>query len=87
MAVSKVYFSCNDSCYVQVDGLAMGTPIAVILANLWLKEYDCALKEEIPVGAQIQPMNDKNGLCPCCSRKVTYRSKGLNAIVAETGNT
>ena len=34
MAVSKVYFECNDSWYVQVDGLAMGASLAVILANL-----------------------------------------------------
>ena len=38
MAISKVYFKCNDSWYVQVDGLAMGASLAVILANLWLKE-------------------------------------------------
>ena len=37
LAVSKVYFKCNDSCYVQVDGLAMGASLALILANLWLK--------------------------------------------------
>ena len=34
MAVSKVYFKCNDSWYEQVDGLAMGAFLAVILANL-----------------------------------------------------
>ena len=33
MAVSKVYFKCNDSWYVQVDGLAMGSSLAVFLAN------------------------------------------------------
>ena len=31
MAVSKVYFKCNDSWYVQVDGLAMGDSFAVFL--------------------------------------------------------
>ena len=34
MAVSKVYFKCNDSWFEQVDGLAMGAFLAVILANL-----------------------------------------------------
>ena len=77
MAVSKVYFKCNDSWYVQVDGLAMGASLAVILANLWLKEYEFALRQQIPVGTGVQQINDKNGLCPCCSRKVTYRSKGV----------
>ena len=77
IAVSKVYFKCNDSWFVQVDGLAMGSCLAVILETLWLKEYEFALKQEIPVGTEIQQINDKNGLCPCCSRKVTYKSKGI----------
>ena len=71
MAVSKVYFKCNDSWYVHVDGLAMGASLAVILANLWLKEYEFALRQKIPVGTGVQQFNDKNGLCPCCSRKTT----------------
>ena len=71
MAVSKVYFKCNDSWYEQVDGLALGASLAVILANLWLKEYEFALRQEIPVGTEVQQINDKNGLCPCCNRKVT----------------
>ena len=52
MVVSKVYFKCNDSWYVQVDGLAIGAALAVklILANLWLKEYEFALRQETPVG-------------------------------------
>ena len=64
MAVSKVYFKCNDLWYVQVDGLAMGASLAVKLANLWLKEYEFALRQEIPVGTELQQINDKNGLCP-----------------------
>ena len=53
---------------VQVDGLAMGESLAVILANLWLKEYEFALRQETPVGTEIQQVIDKNGLCPCCSK-------------------
>ena len=59
MAVSKVYFKCNDSWHVQIDCLAMGASLAVILVNLWLKEYEFALRREIPGGTEIQPMNDK----------------------------
>ena len=55
----------------------MGASLAVILANLWLKEYEFALRQEITVGTEIQQINDKNGLCPCCSRDVAYRSKGV----------
>ena len=48
LAVSKVHFICNGLWYVQKDGLAMGASLAVILANLWLKEYEPALKKEVP---------------------------------------
>ena len=54
MAISKVYFKCNDSWYVQVDGLAMGASLAVILSNLCLKEYEFALRQEIPVRTEIR---------------------------------
>ena len=47
MAVSKVYFKCNDSWYVQVDGLAMCASLVVILAKLWLKENEFGIKQEI----------------------------------------
>ena len=56
----------------------MGASLAVILANLWLKAFEFALRQEIPVGTEIQQINDTNGLRPCCSRKVTYRSKGVD---------
>ena len=55
----------------------MGASLAVILANLRLKEYEYALRQKIPVGTEVKQIYDKNGLCPCCSRKVIYRSKGV----------
>ena len=48
LAVSKVHFKSNGLWYVQKDGLAMGASLAIILANLWLKEYEPALKKEVP---------------------------------------
>ena len=60
----KVYFKCNDSWYVQVDGLAMVVSLIVILANLWLKKYESALKQELPAGAEIQSADDKSSLVP-----------------------
>ena len=77
MAVSKVYFKCNDSWYVHIKGLAMAASLAEIFANLWIKEYKFALKQEKPSGAEVQPINDKSCLCPCCSRKAAYRSQSL----------
>ena len=37
MAVSQVHFKCNETWYIQKDGLIMGASLAVILTNLWLK--------------------------------------------------
>ena len=61
MAVNKVHFKGNDLWYVQIDGLAMGASLTVNLTNLWLKEYEFALRQEMPGETEIQPMNDKNG--------------------------
>ena len=48
MAVSNVHFKCNDTWYVQKEGLAMGASLAVILANLWLKYYEKVLTRNFP---------------------------------------
>ena len=53
----------------------MGASLAVILANLWLKEYEYALMKEVPALTQLN--ENRNGLCPDCERRVTYRSKGI----------
>ena len=37
LAVTNVYFKCNENWYCQIDGLAMGASMGVILANLWIK--------------------------------------------------
>ena len=50
----------------------MGASLAVILANLWLKEYEPALKKELTV------LNEGNKeVCPGCQKNVTYRTKGI----------
>ena len=76
MAVSQVHFKCNETWYVQKDVLAMGASLAVILANLWLKQYEIALSKDIP--EMFLPEKDLNGICPECNKKVTYRSKGVD---------
>ena len=48
LAVSKVHFKCNDLWYVQKKRFSNGRLLAVILAKLWLKEYEAALKKEVP---------------------------------------
>ena len=64
-----MHFKCNGLWYVQKDGLAMGASLAVILANLWLKEYEYALMKEVPALTQLN--ENRNGLCPDCERRVT----------------
>ena len=75
MAVSQVHFKCNETWYVQKDGFAMGASLSVILANLWLKQYETALSRDIP--EMYLPEKDLNGIYPECNKKVTYRSKGV----------
>ena len=73
-ALSKVHFKRMGSWYVQEYTLAMGASLAVILANLWLKEYEPALKKEVPKLTVLKEGNKE--VCPGCQKKVTYRTKG-----------
>ena len=75
MAISQVHFKCNETWYVQKDGLAMGASLAVILANLWHKQYETALSRDIP--EMFLPEKNLHGICPECNKKVTYRSKSV----------
>ena len=59
MAVIQVLFKYNEKWYVQKDGLAMVA--SLILANLWLKQYETALSKDIP--EMFLPENDLNGIC------------------------
>ena len=53
----------------------MGASLAVILACLWLKQYETALSRDI--AEMFLPEKDLNGICPECKKKVTYRSKDV----------
>ena len=75
MAVSQVHFKCNETWYVQKDRWAMWASLAVILANLWRKQYETAISRDIP--EMFLPEKDLHGTCPECEKKVTYRSKGV----------
>ena len=39
-ATSKTHFLFNDSIYDQIDGVAMGSPLAPVLANLFMGHYE-----------------------------------------------
>ena len=67
LAVSKVHFICNGLWYVEKDGLAMGASLAVMLAKLWLKEYEPPLKKEVP---KLTLLNEGNKeVCPVCQKR------------------
>ena len=75
LALKNVNFKCNGLWYVQKDSLAMGASLAVILANLWLKEYESTLKKEVRKLTVLSEGNKE--VCPRCQKKVTYRTKGV----------
>ena len=64
MAVSNVHFKCNKKSYGQKDGLAIGASLAVMLANLWLKDYEKFLDMDIP--QKIDILEDMIAKCPKC---------------------
>ena len=51
----------------------MGLSLAVILLNLWLKEYEHALKIEI--NELTTPANNCIEICTKCNKKTTLTSK------------
>ena len=57
------------------DGLAMGASLAVKWANLWLKEYEPALKKKVPTLTLLNEGNKE--VCHGCQQKMTYRTKGV----------
>ena len=73
--MSKVHFKCNGLWYVQKDGLAMGASLALILADVWLKEYEPVLKKEVPKLTELNEGNKE--FCSGCQKKLTYRNKGV----------
>ena len=48
MAVTDVYFMCDCRWYIQTDGVAMGSSLAVILANIWMKSFEESISRQQP---------------------------------------
>ena len=57
----------------------MGAFLAVILAHLWLKEYERALKKEVPKLTMLS--EGIKEVCPGSQKKLTYRTKGVECGV------
>ena len=49
----------------------MGASLSVIVASLWLKEYEPASMKEVPKLTVLT--DDNNEVCPGCQKKVTSK--------------
>ena len=76
LTVTDVNFMCGNESYVQRDGVAMGTAMAVILANVWMKRFedDIASDELHSINTeQERSATDDKTMCPVCAKKVTWK--------------
>ena len=46
ISCANVILSTHDGTYRQIDGLAMGSPPAPQLSNIWLSKYEPAIKDD-----------------------------------------
>ena len=74
LAVSKIHFKRNGLWYKQEYSSDMGASLAVILTNLWLKEYEPALKKEVPKLTVLKEVNKE--VCPGCQKRCYIGLKG-----------
>ena len=49
LAVEDSYFSFNDNLYCQIDGMAMGSPIGPLVANIFLSHHETCWLENSPI--------------------------------------
>ena len=75
LAVCNVCFLSGGTWYTQNDGVAMGSTLAVILANLWLKEFEGALagKPLADSTTESTQNNTDSSTCKSCLKRVTFR--------------
>ena len=65
--------------YIQKDGLVMGASPVVILANLWMKEFEPVLRKKNPKFCK--PIDDLNGICPEFRKKQRIDRNVLNVKI------
>ena len=54
LLVNQSYFTFNNKIYQQTDGLAMGNPLAPLLANVFMNKIESILFETSPQNAPIE---------------------------------
>ena len=45
LALNNIVMLTNDGYYIQKAGLAMGSPLSALLANVWLTQFDERLRQ------------------------------------------
>ena len=61
-----------------LDDLAMGAPLALVLANVWMKSFEASLQK--PELSEKISKSDQNGNGKACNRRVTFR--GMQKLVS-----
>ena len=64
LASTNVIMSTHDGYYMQKDGLAMGSPPAPLLANIWLAKREPAIHPLLHQGTLAQ-FENRHILCKC----------------------
>ena len=82
LAVTNEHFMANGRWYKQCDGVSMGSALAVILANLWLSQYEGVLSG---AGTTLSVSNARSSsdksVCMSCQNKVTKRGYSIRCNV------
>ena len=47
LCTKKVHFTFNDKTYMQVDGVAMGSPLGTVLADIFMIDLEKAVLPEL----------------------------------------
>ena len=72
---------CDSEWYIQKDGVAMGSSLAVILANLWMKKFEPKIATEHPTPAPVilenATPNETPDPCGKCKENVTLRGYSI----------
>ena len=70
MAVTDIKFTCNRQWVTQRDGVAMGSKLAVILANIWLKQSEFKLARKMDKETLDKKIAEKQGVFHCSGCQV-----------------
>ena len=68
LAVTDVHCMACGQWFLQKDGVAMGSCLAVILANLWLKKFEEKMRLEVTR----PPSTVESNICKVCLELVTW---------------